>query len=268
MNDNNVEVNSEANNSNVESIMVANNNSNKKKSIIVIIMFILIMGCSMYGLASFVNSTYKLEEDEEEVEEVGRNYIIHYYSNYYLYDIKVNNSKLDIIVYEVIQCIQAPCDPIKRDSYSIDYEKDYKKLFDKLYDDYKKEEFTIYSDELDDKEVLLLNEIVREEDIDYNIDDKEEVTDYEIREDLYSKEKEAGYKVNGNEVAICMGEKNTGGYSIDVNKVYREGSNLFIYITENSPKYDDIVTDALTYPCVYLKFDFEVNDVILYSGGH
>ena len=261
------------NNINVEASNEVNNNSNnnKKKSIIVIVMFALIMGCSMYGLASFVNSTYKLEEDYEDdevVEEVSRNYIIHYNSGYSIYDIKVNDNKLNVVVYNEIQCIQAPCDPIEVDRYSLKYKSEYKNMFDRLYDIYKKEEYTIYNNDLNDKDIILLKEIFRNEDIDFSSNDRVEVTNYEIEEDLYSDEKEAGYKVNGKEVSICMGEKNTGGYSIDVNKVYREGSNLFIYITENSPKHDDIVTDALTYPCVYLKFEFMVNDVILYSGGH
>ena len=54
---------------------------------------------------------------------------------------------------------------------------------------------------------------------------------------------------------ICMGEKNTGGYSLEVKEVYRTDDNETVVIVEElSPGKDDMVTQAFTYPTLMIEF--------------
>lgn len=49
-------------------------------------------------------------------------------------------------------------------------------------------------------------------------------------------------------VGVFLGEKSTGGYSVEITKAERSNSNLYIYYREKSPPRDAIVTQALTQP--------------------
>ncbi len=54
---------------------------------------------------------------------------------------------------------------------------------------------------------------------------------------------------------ICMGEKNTGGYSLEVKEVYRTDDNeTVVIVKENTPGKNDMVTQALTYPTLMIEF--------------
>ena len=66
-------------------------------------------------------------------------------------------------------------------------------------------------------------------------------------------------EVNRNKttVTIALGEKNTGGYSIDLTKIRVNNSSATIYVKENKPAVGSSVTQAFTYPI--LKIEFETN---------
>ena len=51
-----------------------------------------------------------------------------------------------------------------------------------------------------------------------------------------------------------MGQMYSGGYSINIKEVKTEGDIATIYVEEKSPGKDEIVTDALTYPIIQVKF--------------
>ncbi len=58
-------------------------------------------------------------------------------------------------------------------------------------------------------------------------------------------------------VTIALGEKNTGGYSIELTKIRVNNSSATIYVKENKPAPGSMVTQAITYPI--LKIEFETN---------
>ena len=51
-----------------------------------------------------------------------------------------------------------------------------------------------------------------------------------------------------------MGEKPTGGYSINVEKIEIDRSEATIYVNETIPPEDAVVTLAVTYPIVQIEF--------------
>jgi TolA-binding protein len=67
-------------------------------------------------------------------------------------------------------------------------------------------------------------------------------------------------------VIIKMGEKSTGGYSIEVVNVEINDKNANIYVKENNPDPTSTVTQAFTYPYVVVKFNFKPNVKIIYNN--
>ncbi|MEN2402216.1 protease complex subunit PrcB family protein [Flavobacterium sp. MC2016-06] len=56
-----------------------------------------------------------------------------------------------------------------------------------------------------------------------------------------------------NYVILNMGEKNTGGYSIAVEKVEETDKNIIITVKENSPAPDAMTMQVITYPYTVVK---------------
>ncbi|TCS95017.1 protease complex subunit PrcB family protein [Hazenella coriacea] len=51
-------------------------------------------------------------------------------------------------------------------------------------------------------------------------------------------------------IVIALGERRTGGYSIDVEKVIQKGSKLTVSAKEEAPPKGSFVTQAITYPSI------------------
>ncbi|CAA9201671.1 hypothetical protein FLA105534_03709 [Flavobacterium bizetiae] len=58
---------------------------------------------------------------------------------------------------------------------------------------------------------------------------------------------------SSNYVILNMGEKNTGGYSIGVEKVEETDKNIIITVKEISPAADAMVMQVITYPYTVVK---------------
>lgn len=56
-------------------------------------------------------------------------------------------------------------------------------------------------------------------------------------------------------IAVCSGEKNTGGYDIKIVDIGLQNGELVIMVEETSPVEGDVVIQAFTYPCCVVKFD-------------
>ncbi|WP_431242295.1 protease complex subunit PrcB family protein [Flavobacterium sp. P21] len=58
---------------------------------------------------------------------------------------------------------------------------------------------------------------------------------------------------NSNYVILNMGEKNTSGYSIGVEKVEETDKNIIITVKENNPAPDAMVMQVISYPYTVVK---------------
>ncbi|GAA6768451.1 hypothetical protein AAFH68_44060 [Flavobacterium sp. CGRL1] len=58
---------------------------------------------------------------------------------------------------------------------------------------------------------------------------------------------------NSNYVILNMGEKNTSGYSIGVEKVEETDKNIIITVKENAPSPDAMVMQMISYPYTVVK---------------
>ena len=67
---------------------------------------------------------------------------------------------------------------------------------------------------------------------------------------------------------ICMGEKNSGGYGLEIKAVNKIDNTTEIIVKEITPKKDEIVTMAFTYPTVIVEFpEYQDNIIIKNTKG-
>ncbi len=67
---------------------------------------------------------------------------------------------------------------------------------------------------------------------------------------------------------ICMGEKNTGGYSLKIKEVNKNDNRTEIIAEEIVPGKDDVVTMAFTYPTIVVEFPkYQENIIIKNTDG-
>ena len=62
---------------------------------------------------------------------------------------------------------------------------------------------------------------------------------------------------------ICMGSKNTGGYSLNVKEVNMIDERTEIIIEEIAPEKGETVTTALTYPTIIVEFPKYQENIII-----
>ena len=188
--------------------------------------------------------------------------IIYYDEGYLVYDITATNV-INVEVSEQIVCVKAPCNPIHLTSYKVPYEKKYRDLFEELFSDTDSNKISITRKDIGYADYVVLSEILskysaRKGEVNYR--------SRRIDDSMYSTR---GYIVentdNETRVVISMGERNTGGYSIDVYDVDVNNYNVEIIVKETSPKPNDRVTMAFTYPSVEITLPFVANNVTVYN---
>ena len=62
---------------------------------------------------------------------------------------------------------------------------------------------------------------------------------------------------------ICMGEKSTGGYSLEINEVRKVDEKVEIIVKENVPPAGEVVTQAFTYPTITVEFPTQQKDIVI-----
>ncbi|MCV9928878.1 protease complex subunit PrcB family protein [Flavobacterium sp. LS1R49] len=65
-----------------------------------------------------------------------------------------------------------------------------------------------------------------------------------------------------NFIVLNMGEKNTGGYSIGVEKVEETDKNIIITVKETAPNPSDMVMQVITYPYAVVKINSKKEIII------
>ena len=67
-------------------------------------------------------------------------------------------------------------------------------------------------------------------------------------------------------ITVAMGEKPSGGYSIDVQKIEMNGEGVTIYVNEKEPEEGVMETSVMTYPAVQIKFNFVTSNITVVNN--
>ena len=187
----------------------------------------------------------------------------YYHTDHRLYSIIKEENKFKILTELVIMCLRAPCNFPVVNEKEVEDEQDREKLG------------TLFSEIFKDSElnVKIANEELTPEQLDIIFDIFENNNIYlEIKYEIINRNgfnlqqyNERGYyyeKVNDTLICtIAMGEKTSGGYAIEIQKVKIKGNSVIINVNEILPKPGDAVTDAITYPIAKIKF-YKIPDEI------
>jgi hypothetical protein len=187
--------------------------------------------------------------------------VLNFFHENKIYSFQEKDENFKIITKNVVYCIKAPCPSQISSIKLIKDEEDIKilkTLFDVIFlNSDKKEKFVSYG-ELPEDQIKIILMVLEKNKIILKIK-------YEIlsNSDQYNdKFKDRGYtyEVGDNSESaiytIAMGEKPSGGYSIEIKKVKINRDTATIYVSEKVPGKNEVFTEALTYPIVQIKFNF------------
>ena len=127
-------------------------------------------------------------------------------------------------------------------------------IFDEIFKDSDKQKINVKSNELTEKQNENILKILDKYHVVYQLR-------YEVINNLNNNNKtyeQKGYTYeydNGHKFTIAMGEKPTGGYSINIRKTKIKKLDIIIYVSEKEPGIGEIVTEALTYPITQIKLN-------------
>ena len=127
-------------------------------------------------------------------------------------------------------------------------------IFDEIFKDSDKQKINVKSNELTEKQNENILRILDKYHVVYQLR-------YEVINNLNNNNKtyeQRGYTYeydNGHKFTIAMGEKPTGGYSINIRKTKIKKLDIIIYVSEKEPGKGEIVTQDLTYPITQIKLN-------------
>lgn len=223
----------------------------KKKILFIIILLLVLCGC---------NNKKELKID---------NYNIEFNYNYSKYNIETKDNKIHITKYHIVQCVKSPCNPIYDKDFDLELTKEYKEFIENLFKNKNTKSISIYKDMLNNDQIKVLSDIIKD-DIPLN-----DILFKVNKTDNYnSKYKEKGYYINKISddkvlVTISAGTKNTGGYSLELDKIHTNSiGNTYIYVKEISPNDGDTVTQAITYPTIEIEFNKMPNHLTVIDNNN
>ena len=116
----------------------------KKVALIVSLLVIICI-----GIILFLNKKEEMKE-----------YVITYYSDIYVYNIKTNKNNINVVKNDSIQCITTPCDPIKIAEYNVEYTKEYKEFIKDLFKDKETNNIALLDINLNEKQKQIISKII------------------------------------------------------------------------------------------------------------
>ena len=213
----------------------------------------------------FINS-----QNSDSKEEV---LVINYsYKDGKVYSIEEKEGNFKAVTREVVNCFVEPCIFPILNEYPIENEEDWKilkELFDEIFQDSENKEKSVEDGDLTKEQVKMILDVLERNKITSNLE--YEILENASKYNMKFKKRGYTYEIEDESIiyTIAMGEKNTGGYSIRIQKVKIKGNTVSIYVTEKVPGMNEFVTQAFTYPIVQIKFNHLPSkvEVINYETG-
>ena len=228
--------------------------SNKTKIIIIVVAIIIVLAALAIVLALCLRK--KSKDNSKRT--------LNYYPEQYdmkFYSIVEKSNFFQILEKQRVWCVKSPCNPIIKDTKEIKDKDEIKNLtilFDELFNSTETKEKAIRDNELTNEQKEIINIIFKKHEINITQISYEILNDTSQYDINYSKRGYYIEKMNDTDsviLTIAMGMKNTGGYSIRINSLFIYSGHADIEVEESSPESGQIVTQAVTYPCVKVKFN-------------
>ena len=184
----------------------------------------------------------------------NKNRTLNYLLNGLIFSIVEKENYFDIVTKQQIYCIRAPCIPPVLNTISIKKEEDIKilkSLFSEIFNGTKVIEKPLIDDDLTSEQIDKIFKVFENNNV-------SQALKYKIIKGLgyydsnYSKR---GFYTEGNGLnyTIASGQRPSGGYTIEVNKVKIKGTQATIYVKETKPSGGSIT--VITYPIARVEFN-------------
>ena len=242
----------------------------KKSSITPLIFFffiIFIMVGSIVLIKYKNNKSNNQNQEKKEETKISRE--IEYTDEVYVYDISQNNNNFEIIIKAQDECDVEPCGYSKVDSYNITSDKekeDLKELFNELFKNTDKNKLSLTRKDISIDQYSILQSVFKDPnqqvDVTYKIIGNIENSGITNQGYVISKSED---KVT---ITIAMGERSTGGYSIEITKIVANQDILNIEVKVNNPSSGAIVTQAFTTPAIVVELNVLPNTIKITSNNN
>lgn len=194
----------------------------------------------------------------------NKNRTFNYYLNGLIFSIVEKENYFDIVAKQQIYCIKAPCIPPVLNTISVKKEEDIKilkSLFSEIFNETKVIEKPITDDDLTSEQIDKIFKVFENNNITQAIKYKI-IKGLEYYDSGYSKR---GFYTEGNGLnyTIASGQRPSGGYTIEVNKVKIKGTQATIYVKESKPSGGSIT--VLTYPIARVEFNIIPTSVTVFN---
>jgi len=194
----------------------------------------------------------------------NKNRTFNYYLNGLIFSIVEKENYFDIVTKQQIFCIKAPCVPPVLNTISVKKEEDIKilkSLFSEIFNETKVIEKPITDDDLTSEQIDKIFKVFENNNITQAIKYKI-IKGLGYYDSSYSKR---GFYTEGNGLnyTIASGQRPSGGYTIEVNKVKIKGTQATIYVKESKPSGASIT--VLTYPIARVEFNIIPTSVTVFN---
>ena len=194
----------------------------------------------------------------------NKNRTLDYYLNGLIFSIVEKENYFDIVTKQQIYCIKAPCIPPVLNTISVKKEEDIKilkSLFSEIFNETKVIEKPITDDDLTSEQIDKLFKVFENNNITQAIKYKI-IKGLRYLDSSYSKR---GFYTEGNGLnyTIASGQRPSGGYTIEVNKVKIKGTQATIYVKESKPS--GVSITVLTYPIARVEFNIIPTSVTVFN---
>ena len=194
----------------------------------------------------------------------NKNRTLDYYLNGLIFSIVEKENYFDIVTKQQIYCIKAPCIPPVLNTISVKKEEDIKilkSLFSEIFNETKVIEKPITDDDLTSEQIDKLFKVFENNNITQAIKYKI-IKGLGYLDSSYSKR---GFYTEGNGLnyTIASGQRPSGGYTIEVNKVKIKGTQATIYVKESKPS--GVSITVLTYPIARVEFNIIPTSVTVFN---
>ena len=166
----------------------------------------------------------------------NKNRTLNYYLNSLIFSIEEKENYFDIVIQPQIYCIRAPCIPPVINTISVKNEEDcktLKSLFNEIINETNAMGRPISDDDLTKEQIDKIFKVFENNNV-------SQALKYKIIKNLgyyESKYSKRGFytEANGLNYTIASGQRSSGGYTIEINKVKIKGTQVTIYVKESKP---------------------------------
>ncbi len=195
--------------------------------------------------------------------------ILNYTSGSYIYEIHRDVDNIKVNKTKKVVCAAEPCEVEKIAEYDIKFDKQQMTILKIFFDiefKFKNETKSIDINKLKtDFGKKCIYSLIHNNGnfLSYKTYNNYSINDYEQMSSLTKK----GFKYDSGSstLSIAAGEKQSSGYGLVVNSIFKKGDDLYVYVQEQTPSSEEASTKIVTHPLVKIELQEKPKNIYVYD---